>query len=299
MTVATTFGIASVVAAVDRSIALSKLYEADSIRAWFSQNVDWEDKKRPLKSSIAAQELLDLPLALLLWGGISYIGGFGVYIGLIWFDNVPSLSLSAMDSRNVFICFMLSLLPLFVWSFWTTLKEGESRHTQPLIHKLRDNWRGMSLYFFVQYLMHGPSSLQPLIEQNNPQYTTSQTPIVVAPDTVPETITSNTSNATFGTSIPMGTMSAPSSTRYTIEQSDYIAALTSAAHSRRKAAEADVAVAALYEKLTVSTESRVKTELVIALKEAATEHQKCVDQDMLVINTYQTILVSQRGSSNV
>jgi len=58
MTVATTFGIASVVAAVDRNIALSRLYEADSIRAWFSQQIDLADKGSPLKSSIAAKSSL-------------------------------------------------------------------------------------------------------------------------------------------------------------------------------------------------------------------------------------------------
>jgi len=303
MTAATTFGIASVVAAVDRSIALSKLYEADSIRAWFSQEIDLGDKKSPLKSSIAAQELLDLPLALLLWGGVTYISGFGVYIGLIWYDNVPSVSLSVTDSRNVFICFMLSLLPLFVWSFWSTLKEKESQMTQSTIIHIRDQTilPGSSLYTLIHFLMNRSESTRPLDGQDGPQHTMSRRPSVLITNTVPNKVDIALSPlyGTSSTSIPVGTISTLSSPRYTIEQSDYIGALRSAATSRRQAAEADTVIAALYEKLAVSTVPPVKTELIAALKVAAQAHQKCVDQDMLVIQTYERLLISQSGSNNV
>ena len=280
-----------------------KLYEADSIRAWFSQQIDLADKKNPLKSSIAAQELLDLPLALLLWGGISYISGFGVYIGLIWYDNVPSVSLSVTDSRNVFICFMLSLLPLFVWSFWSTLKEKEDQTMRSAVVLLIDQEQlpESSLYTLIQSVMNESKDIRPLNGQNGPQHAASRRSSVLTTNTVPNKVDIPLVpvNSTSAISAHVETIATLSSPRYTIEQSDYITALRSAASSRRQAAEADVAVAALYEKLTVSTDSQVKSELIASLRAAAKEHQKCVDQDMVVIDTYQTVLISQRSSNNV
>jgi len=103
MFAAMVFGIASMGAAVHRSIALSRLYEADSVRIWFSQRIDFKDKQCPLRSSIVAQQLLDLPLALQKWAGVMYLVGVGVYLGLIWHDDIPSISAGITDNRHVFM----------------------------------------------------------------------------------------------------------------------------------------------------------------------------------------------------
>jgi len=102
-------------------------------------------------------------------------------------------------------------------------------------------------------------------------------------------------NGTSATSAPEAIIGTLSSPQYTIEQTDYITALRSAAIARQQAAEAEKAVAALYEQLAVSTVPQVKTDLIAALKKAAQEHQKCAEQDQLIIRTYESVLASQRG----
>jgi len=153
----------------------------------------------------------------------------------------------------------------------------------------------------IQFAINAPTGDRPLDGQNSPQHDDSRRPSVLTTSTMPNNVAValNTMHVTSTTSAHVGTIHTPSLPRYTIEQSDYITALHSAADSRRQAVAADAAVAALYEKLMVCTDSQVKTELIAALKMAAQEHQKCVDQDMLVIRTFESVLVSQRGSQNV
>lgn len=94
LVVATILGIASVVAGSVRSIASLQLHNPNEIRIWFSQKLDVKDTKRPLKSSLPAQMLLNQPTDLLAGAGLALVTGFGSYLGLVWTKNIGSVGLT-------------------------------------------------------------------------------------------------------------------------------------------------------------------------------------------------------------
>lgn len=134
-------GVLSVVAASYQQMTIGMLNKAVEIRLWLSDNFDDAQEvptsqvtelreyvlngKFPLRSSLAAQQLIRLPFALLGWSVYSFLTGFGLYLGFAWTNNVdPNESKS--DNRNVLIVFLVAaLLSIVLFAAWSIMKASE------------------------------------------------------------------------------------------------------------------------------------------------------------------------------
>jgi hypothetical protein len=309
MVIASTLGIGSVVAASQRSIALSQLYKADDVRAWVSQKLDFDagGPLRPLRSSISAQQLLTLPSSLLCLAGLAYIAGFGVYIGLVWTDDIPTISLGPGDNRNVFIFFMLSLLPLISWMFGTLFKAREQSRFKEQSRVMEEDWKtkiwktnapelDSPLYTMVLHQMGRVDELnalfvQPafhladveLVDQKHNLRTKLFGPVRTSPVLVPTTQV--TGSLSFNP---------PSAVLSKSEQIEYFASLRLAAEARRKSANADLAVASEYSRLATNTQKgqRDHAILIDSLRKAGVASQEAAEADMTVLRRYEAMTTS-------
>jgi len=218
----------------------------------------------------------------------------------------------------VFILFILSLLPLFTWQFWTTLKDKEDFDWTRKREQLSDTG-DFSLYEVVQSLMNGETFSQvleryrlrdqldtvqappppgiPLQSLSNIGVKVSAHDIVTAipsPGSEPPVSIAATVSNTSATNIPqvLTDNQAHQPLRYSLEQLDYIDAVRLAAESRRQSAEVDKIVASRYEELAKEITASTQANLVLALRAAAEAHRKTADTDMLVLKAYEKMLVN-------
>lgn len=68
-----------------------------------------------LQSSVAAAILMSSPSMMINFALSSFLTGIGVYLGFVWKNDLDALA-SRSESRNVFICFLISLV--FCSSFY-------------------------------------------------------------------------------------------------------------------------------------------------------------------------------------
>ena len=107
-------GILSVVYATTQQQTVAMLNSPLEIRLWLSRGRvdrlqhDYQMPYRllPLESSVATVKQFGLPSLLLKVAVLLYLVGFGIYILFAWLNNVEK---KGTDSRNVFICFVITL----------------------------------------------------------------------------------------------------------------------------------------------------------------------------------------------
>jgi hypothetical protein len=107
-------GILSVVYATSQQQTVAMLNSPLEIRLWLSRGRldrlqhDYQMPYRllPLESSVATVKQFGLPSLLLKVAVLLYLVGFGIYILFSWLNNVEQ---KGSDSRNVFVCFVVTL----------------------------------------------------------------------------------------------------------------------------------------------------------------------------------------------
>lgn len=136
------FGVLSVVAASFQQLTIGALNKAVELRLWLSHDYDETQEvpvsgigplreyvlsgKFPLRSSLAAQQLIRIPFALLAWAVYCFLVGFGLYLGFAYANNVPDTDSGNNDNRNVLISFLVtSAMPIALFAMWTVLKASE------------------------------------------------------------------------------------------------------------------------------------------------------------------------------
>lgn len=168
MVVAMTCGILSAMIGSMQYIELSQLIKAEDVRIWLSASLTFG--KKPLRSSFVAYRLIYLPVQLLSLAALCYLAGLGVYLGQVWVNSIPSISLSKGDDRKVFIVFVVSLIPMLFWGLWRVLKLREEETIRsPLMDELEQH--GFSLFEFIQVqnrLLEFPETpADPMLERMN------------------------------------------------------------------------------------------------------------------------------------
>jgi hypothetical protein len=81
-----------------------------------------------LQSSVAAAILMSSPSMMINFAVGAFLTGIGVYLGFVWKNDLDTLA-SKSESRNVFICFLISFV--FCYSFYGL----------PLLSKLWEDYR--------------------------------------------------------------------------------------------------------------------------------------------------------------
>jgi hypothetical protein len=141
LTAALVLGVLSVVAASYQQMSIGTLNKAVEIRLWLSDDFDETQEvptsqvselreyvlngKFPLRSSLAAQQLIRLPFALLGWSVYSFLAGFGLYLGFAWANHVDQTQPKS-DDRNVLIVFLVAaLVSILLFAIWSITKASE------------------------------------------------------------------------------------------------------------------------------------------------------------------------------
>jgi hypothetical protein len=68
-----------------------------------------------LQASVAAAVLMSSPSIMINFALGSFLTGIGVYLGFVWKHDLDTMA-GSLESRNVFVCFILSLV--FCYSFY-------------------------------------------------------------------------------------------------------------------------------------------------------------------------------------
>jgi hypothetical protein len=135
-------GVLSVVASSYQQMSIGMLNKAVEIRLWLSDDFDDGQEvpvsdvtelreyvlngKFPLRSSLSAQQLIRLPFALLGWAVYSFLTGFGLYLGFSWANHVVDTDYGKNDNRNVLIVFLVAaLLSILMFAIWSIMKASE------------------------------------------------------------------------------------------------------------------------------------------------------------------------------
>lgn len=250
MTIATVLGIMSVLIASSQSVLIGQLNSALEIRVWLSDEYDPQafqgapaqtaqelygtGFKLPLRCSLAAQRLIDLPFSLLNLAGACFLAGFGVYLGSAW-SNHLSTNIGNQDNRNVLIAFILSAsLPLVIWATWSVLKMQERGYIEKR--------SAHSMAFLLKAELHNNlrRSLEPVQHLRTSIFGTAVH--AQADHGVPNI---HQPRPAHGTDIEMPEIPVPPS-----NTSELTKVLQEAAAAQRKCAEACLAVAAEYERLS-------------------------------------------------
>jgi hypothetical protein len=71
--------------------------------------------KIKLQASVAAAILMSSPSMMINYALLAFLTGIGVYLGFVWKKDLDTLA-NSLESRNVFICFLISLG--FCYSFY-------------------------------------------------------------------------------------------------------------------------------------------------------------------------------------
>jgi hypothetical protein len=85
-------------------------------------------RQAELQSSVAAAILMSSPSMMINFALGAFLTGIGVYLGFVWKNDLDTLA-SKTESRNVFICFLISLA--FCYSFYVF----------PLLSKLWEDYQ--------------------------------------------------------------------------------------------------------------------------------------------------------------
>ena len=93
----------------------------------FIREIDGDDKKK-LVSSVTAAVLMSAPTLMINFAVGAFLTGIGIYFGFVWKNNLDPLA-SKAESRNVFVCFIVSLAAC------------SSFYVVPFIYKLSQSWR--------------------------------------------------------------------------------------------------------------------------------------------------------------
>jgi hypothetical protein len=76
----------------------------------------WGDKEGPkLQASVAAAILMSSPSMMINFALGAFLTGIGVYLGFVWQNDLDTIA-GKSESRNVFICFLTSLV--FCYTFY-------------------------------------------------------------------------------------------------------------------------------------------------------------------------------------
>ena len=89
--------------------------ELDFWRTILNMASCWGDRKPKLQASVAAAILMSSPSMMINFALGAFLIGIGIYLGFMWQNDLDTLA-GIGDSRNVFVCFLLSLG--FCYSFY-------------------------------------------------------------------------------------------------------------------------------------------------------------------------------------
>jgi hypothetical protein len=101
----------------------------------FIREIDSDDKKI-LVSSVTAAVLMSAPTLMINFAVGAFLTGIGIYFGFVWKNNLDPLA-SKAESRNVFVCFIVSLgacnsfyVVPFMYKLWQSSQSRQSSRSR-------------------------------------------------------------------------------------------------------------------------------------------------------------------------
>jgi hypothetical protein len=264
-------GVLSVVASSYQQMSIGVLNKAVEIRLWLSDDFDDSQEvpvsdvtelreyvlngKFPLRSSLSAQQLIRLPFALLAWAVYSFLAGFGLYLGFLWANHVADTGYGKNDNRNVLIVFLVAaLLSILVFAIWSIMKASEQIGGDTDRDPRRRRLHRSDVFKEVQkklepikYFRNQQQSIPTVLPRRN---RTSQDEKAQSHELKPQHPPRGRRNFVDWTLAKGGANSESAESRPQTPANDLAAILEEAADAHRRCAEADLAVAAEYARLT-------------------------------------------------